>query len=93
MKQQIIILLKGKLPVKQGIAVLSSYLSTLQNYISESIATSNEAIDDWVEIEDINEGWDMLPEGERMLVKQKRMETRKTKNQMMRELLEAERKR
>lgn len=37
--------------------------------------------------------WDMCPEGERMIARQKKMETQKTKNQVMRELLGKERRR
>ena len=72
--------------------MLSSYLSTLQKYISDSHVNSNETIDEWVEVEDMDGTWDTIPEAERMLAKQKRIEAQKTKNQMMRELLEKERK-
>ena len=90
-KTHILTLLKEKIPVSQGITGFSSYVSTIQNFISKTIVTSNEAIDEWVEIEDMDGEWDMMPEAERMVLKQKRMESQKTRNQIMRELLKKER--
>jgi len=92
-QQHILFILKNKIPVNQGVAVLTSSLLTLQTYIADSLATSNEPIDEWVEVEDMDGDWDVVPETERILAKQKHLESLKTKNQFMRELLENERKR
>lgn len=93
-KQYLRRLLKEKLPIRDGITILTSYLSTIQNYVSEALTTfDNEPLDDWVEVEDMDGKWDMMPEAERMMERQRRMETRKTKNQIIRELAEKANKR
>ncbi|KAG9247775.1 hypothetical protein BJ878DRAFT_538943 [Calycina marina] len=88
-RKYILQLLNDRVPVKARISAAVSYLSTVQNYIAKALSSSDEAIDKWIEVKDMDGEWDMCPEGEQMVARNMRIETTNTKTQVMRNRLEA----
>jgi len=82
-------LLVGQLPIQDGIIAVAAYLDTVKNYVMEQLPSS-EYLHEWVDLED-EEEWDMCLDANEEVRKNRRT-PRKTKNQIMRDGLEREKK-